>query len=113
MIDKVNRIADDLAREVEDAMQKDLFETIDSLEKFVKDIGKPYQDAAQNKLDKLLETQDELSDAQKKLQILQVEIQNLHVSSWHVRTTFGFGNEFKSLFTIFSCRILGDLKCNI
>lgn len=80
MIDKVNRIADGFAREVEEAMQRDLQETIGYLENFVKNIGKPYQDAAQHRLDKLLNVQDELSNVREKLQKLQVEIQNLHVS---------------------------------
>ncbi|KAG6785922.1 hypothetical protein POTOM_007513 [Populus tomentosa] len=47
MADQVNRIADGLAREVEEAMQKDIMETVGNLESFVKTIGKPYQDAAQ------------------------------------------------------------------
>lgn len=79
IVDKVNRIADGLAREVEDAMQKDLLETTGNLGNFVETIGKPYQDAAQQRLDKLLEIQDELSNVEKKLRTLQIEIQNLHV----------------------------------
>ncbi|KAG6783925.1 hypothetical protein POTOM_009607 [Populus tomentosa] len=47
MVDQVNRIADGLSREVEEAMQKDIMETVGNLENFVKTIGKPYQDAAQ------------------------------------------------------------------
>lgn len=80
MIEKVNRVADGLSREIEEAMQKDLSETVGNLEKFVKQIGSPYQVAAQHKLDKLLQIQDELSNVQKKLQTLRVEIQNVHVS---------------------------------
>ncbi|CAN0892882.1 Probable transmembrane GTPase FZO-like, chloroplastic [Linum grandiflorum] len=80
MMDKVNKIADGLALEVEEAMQKDLTETLGNLDKFVKTIGKPYQDAAQEKLDRLLVVQTEVSDVDKKIRTLQVEIQNLHVS---------------------------------
>lgn len=58
IVDKVNKIADGLAREVEEAMQNDLMETVGNLENFVKTIGKPYQDAAQERLDKLLDLQD-------------------------------------------------------
>ncbi|GLU03520.1 hypothetical protein SLE2022_207140 [Rubroshorea leprosula] len=49
MIDKVNRIADALAQELENAMEKDLTETVNNLENFVKTVGKPYQDAAQTR----------------------------------------------------------------
>ncbi|KAJ9171956.1 hypothetical protein P3X46_015250 [Hevea brasiliensis] len=80
VIDKICRIADGLAREVEEAMQKDLLETAANLENFVKTIGKPYQDASQQRLDNLLKVQNELSDVKEKLRTLQVEIQNLHVS---------------------------------
>ncbi|CAN1729173.1 Probable transmembrane GTPase FZO-like, chloroplastic, partial [Linum perenne] len=80
MMDKVNKIADGLALEVEEAMQKDLSETLGNLDNFVKTIGKPYQDAAQEKLDKLLEVQSEVSNVDNKIRTLQVEIQNLHVS---------------------------------
>ncbi|XP_022758214.1 probable transmembrane GTPase FZO-like, chloroplastic isoform X2 [Durio zibethinus] len=80
MIEKVKKTANALARELEDAMQKDLYETTENLEKFVRIIGKPYRDAAQNRLDKLLEIKDELSNTRETLQMLQVEIQNLHVS---------------------------------
>lgn len=79
MIEKVNKIADGLAREIEEAMQKDLQETVGHLENFVTKVGKPYQDAAQLELDRLSEIQDELSNVQEKIQTLQVEIQNLHV----------------------------------
>ncbi|XVF32586.1 hypothetical protein REPUB_Repub17cG0094900 [Reevesia pubescens] len=80
MIEKVKKTADALARELEDAMQKDLQETTENLEKFVRIIGEPYRDAAQNRLDKLLEVKAELSTVREALQMLQVEIQNLHVS---------------------------------
>ncbi|KDP21464.1 hypothetical protein JCGZ_21935 [Jatropha curcas] len=80
MIDKVSKIADGLAREIEKAMQKDLLETAANLENFVITIGKPYQDAAQQRLNNLLAVQNELSDIAEKLITLQVEIQNLHVS---------------------------------
>lgn len=80
MIDKVKRTADALAREVEEAMQKDLLETTESLENFVKLIGKPYQDLAQQRLENLLATQDRLTSVENKLKTLQIEIQNLHIS---------------------------------
>lgn len=80
MIDKVKRTADVLAREVEEAMQKDLSEAIGNMESFVKNISQPYQDTAQQRLEKLLELQDEISNVDKQLQTLRIEIQNLHVS---------------------------------
>ncbi|XP_010255948.1 PREDICTED: probable transmembrane GTPase FZO-like, chloroplastic isoform X2 [Nelumbo nucifera] len=80
MEDKVKRAADILAREVKEAMQRDLLKTIEDLENFVKLISKPYQDAAQSRLDKILEIQEELLNVEKRLQTLQIEIQNLHVS---------------------------------
>lgn len=67
-------------------MRKDVSKNVSHLENFVKIIGKPYQDAAQYELDKLLEIQNEVSNVQKKLQLLQIEIQNLHVSSSVTRT---------------------------
>uniref|UniRef100_A0A5B7C242 Dynamin N-terminal domain-containing protein n=1 Tax=Davidia involucrata TaxID=16924 RepID=A0A5B7C242_DAVIN len=81
MVDKVKTTADALARELEEAMQKDLLETTENLENFVKLIGKPYQELAQQRVDKLLETQDELTNVEEKLKALQIEIQNLHLSS--------------------------------
>ncbi|KAJ6685081.1 TRANSMEMBRANE GTPASE FZO [Salix purpurea] len=80
MVDQVNRIADGLAREVEEAMQKDLMKTVGNVENFVRTIGKSYQDAAQKRLDKLLDLQEELSNADKKLRTLRIEIQNANVS---------------------------------
>ncbi|PON55284.1 Thiamine phosphate synthase [Parasponia andersonii] len=80
MLDKVKRTADALARELEEGMQKDLTEALVNMESFVKVVAEPYQDAAQNKLDKLLEIQAEILIVEKELQTLQVEIQNLHVS---------------------------------
>ncbi|KAK8630710.1 hypothetical protein V6N13_079491 [Hibiscus sabdariffa] len=80
IIEKVKKTADALGRELEDAMQKDLQETTENLENFVRIIGEPYRDAARNRLNKLLEVKDELSNAREGLKMLQVEIQNLHVS---------------------------------
>ncbi|EEF41711.1 conserved hypothetical protein [Ricinus communis] len=80
MVDKVRRIADGLMREVEEAMQKDLLETLVNLDNFLKIISKPYQDAAQQRLDDLLNIQNELSEMEEKIRTLQVEIQNLHLS---------------------------------
>lgn len=80
VVDKVKRTADALACKLEDAMQKDLLETTESLEKYVKLIGKPYQDLAQEKVDKLLATQEELTNVEHKLSALQIQIQNLHIS---------------------------------
>ncbi|KAF5744198.1 FZO-like [Tripterygium wilfordii] len=79
MIDRVNKLADALACELEEAMQKDLLEASGNLEKFVSAVGKPYQEEAQDRLNKLLAMQDELSNAEKKLRTLEVEIQNLHI----------------------------------
>lgn len=80
VVDKVNKVADGLARQLEEGMEKDLLESISKLENFVKIIGKPYQEEAQNRLDWLLDIQNELAVVGRKLQNLQVEIQNIHVS---------------------------------
>ncbi|KAG7011236.1 putative transmembrane GTPase FZO-like, chloroplastic, partial [Cucurbita argyrosperma subsp. argyrosperma] len=80
LISKVKRTADGFSRELEAAMQEDLNEAVRNLEAFVRTISKPYRDQAQNRLDKLLEIQDELSNVGKRLQKLQNDIQNLHVS---------------------------------
>ncbi|XP_028083641.1 probable transmembrane GTPase FZO-like, chloroplastic isoform X1 [Camellia sinensis] len=80
MVDKVKRTADGLARELEEAMQKDLLETTENLENFVKLIGQPYQDLAECSLNELSETQEKLKDVEKELDKLRIEIQNLHVS---------------------------------
>lgn len=76
----MNKVADGLARQLEEGMEKDLLESISKLENFVKIIGKPYQEEAQNRLDWLLDIQNELAVVGRKLQNLQVEIQNIHVS---------------------------------
>lgn len=80
VIDKVKSKADTLAYELEEAMKKDLTETIENLDAFVKVLSKPYQDEAQNRLNRLGKIQEELSNTEKKLRTLQIEIQNLHVS---------------------------------
>lgn len=79
VVAKVKRTVDALARKLEEAMQKDLIETIENLEKYVKFVGKPYQEKMQDRLEKLTGTLDELTDIEKKLQTLQMEIQNFHV----------------------------------
>ncbi|XP_008783174.2 probable transmembrane GTPase FZO-like, chloroplastic [Phoenix dactylifera] len=79
-IEKVRRVADSLTREIEDAMQKDLQHSTEKLTHFVEIISKPYQEAAQHRMDRLLMTQGELTHVAQKLQALKVEIQNLHVS---------------------------------
>ncbi|KAJ1405153.1 P-loop containing nucleoside triphosphate hydrolase [Sesbania bispinosa] len=80
VIDKVKRKADTLACELEEAMKRDLTEAIENLDTFVKVLGKPYQDQAQNRLNMLVEIQEELSNVEERLRTLQIEIQNLHVS---------------------------------
>ncbi|KAK4407133.1 putative transmembrane GTPase FZO-like, chloroplastic [Sesamum angolense] len=80
VVSKVRRTADVLARQVEEAMQKDLLDATDSLNNFVTLIGKPYQETAQDRVNKLLGTLDELAAIQEQLETLQIEIQNLHVS---------------------------------
>lgn len=80
MADKVKRAALALERELEEAMEKDLLNAIENLERLVELMGRPYQDAAQDRLNRMLEIQDELSNLGKKLRTLQVEIQNLHIA---------------------------------
>ncbi|OIV91325.1 hypothetical protein TanjilG_01943 [Lupinus angustifolius] len=80
VIDKVKRRGDTLAYELEEAMKKDFTEAIENLDTFVKVISKPYQDQVQNRLNRLVVMQEELSDIERKLRTLQIEIQNLNVS---------------------------------
>lgn len=77
-IEKVTKVANGLAREIEEAMQNDMVQATERLKSFVETIGKPYQDAAQNRIDRLLKIQDKLENVQQKLQNLKIEIQNLH-----------------------------------
>ncbi|KAK7345901.1 hypothetical protein VNO77_16517 [Canavalia gladiata] len=80
VVNKVKKRADALAYELEEAMKRDFTEAIENLDTFVKVLSKPYQDEAQNRLNRLVEIQEELSNVEKKLRTLQIEIQNLHVS---------------------------------
>ena len=75
----MERAASALTLELEEAMQKDLLEATQNLENFVKLIGKPYQDLAQRRLDELLKMEEKLTNAEKKLVKLRIEIQNLHI----------------------------------
>lgn len=79
MVNKVKRAGGALARELEEAMQQDLLEAIDNLEKYVRFVGKPYQDVMQRRLEKLSGTLDKLTDVERKLQALRFEIENLHI----------------------------------
>lgn len=80
VVDKVKSIADAVEQEILEAMQQDLLATIKNMEDFVSVVGKPYEEAAQQRLDKLLDTREQLTVIEKKLQTLQVELQNLHIS---------------------------------
>ncbi|CAL9094264.1 unnamed protein product [Musa textilis] len=79
-VEKVRRVADKLAHEIEKAMQKDLQHSIEKLNHFVEATGKPYAEAAQDRIDWLAKTQDELAKVEQNLQTMKIEIQNLHVS---------------------------------
>ncbi|PKA62620.1 hypothetical protein AXF42_Ash012207 [Apostasia shenzhenica] len=78
-VEKVRRVADGLAREVEEAMQQDLFQSIRRLNNFVEFSSKPYQDAARQRISHLQEIQADLATFRQKLEDLKVEIQNLHL----------------------------------
>lgn len=80
VIDKVKSIADAAEQEVIEAMQKDLSITVKNLEEYVSLLGKPYEEAAQQRLDKILDTREQLTVIEKKLQTLLVELQNIHLS---------------------------------
>ncbi|RLN30223.1 hypothetical protein C2845_PM05G24250 [Panicum miliaceum] len=79
-IEKVNKAADELARKVDEAIQKDISQSANNLVRFVEVISKPYQEACQQKVDWLQGVQVELSSVERELQTLKVEIQNLHGS---------------------------------
>ncbi|GFP92283.1 uncharacterized protein in xyna 3'region [Phtheirospermum japonicum] len=80
VVDKVRRTVDAFARQLEEAMEKDLSEATNSLNNFVVLVGKPYQEIAQDRVNKLLGTLEELRAIEGQLEALRIEIQNLHVS---------------------------------
>ncbi|GAB2262601.1 hypothetical protein Droror1_Dr00003598 [Drosera rotundifolia] len=80
MVDKVKHIADTITAEIEEAMQKELSDTVKSLQNFVGDIGKPYREAALERVDELVELQGELTNVERKLNSLQIQLQNFHLS---------------------------------
>ncbi|XP_074573817.1 putative transmembrane GTPase FZO-like, chloroplastic [Curcuma longa] len=80
VMEKVSKVADKLATELNDAMLKDLMNSVEKLNQFVEVISRPYADAAQDRIDRSIEIQEELAKAEQNLQALRVEIQNLHVS---------------------------------
>jgi hypothetical protein len=77
-VEKVSKAADELSRKVDEAIQKDISQSASKLVQFVDVASKPYQDACQRKIDWLQGVQSELSDVERKLQSLKVDIQNLH-----------------------------------
>lgn len=79
-IEKVRKAADGLAQEIEEAMHKDLMQSTERLRYFVEAVSKPYQNAAQHRVDRLVKIQDELAKVERKLQDFKVEIQNLHAT---------------------------------
>lgn len=76
----MRRVADGLARDIDDAMQKDLAQATDKLAQFVEVISKPYQDAAQDNVNRLLEIQEELGSIEQKMRAMKVRIQSLNDS---------------------------------
>ncbi|KAL6500471.1 hypothetical protein OROHE_025837 [Orobanche hederae] len=80
IVDKVRRTVDNFARQLEQAMEKDLLESTNNLNNFVTIIGKPYQELAQDRVNKLLRTIDQLKAIEGQLETLQIEIRNLNVS---------------------------------
>ncbi|KAJ4804839.1 tRNA modification GTPase MnmE [Rhynchospora pubera] len=76
--EKIEKVANALAQEVEQAMKNDLIQSTEKLAQFVKSISKPYRDAARQKIERLELTQAELTSMGQKLQNLKVEIQNIH-----------------------------------
>ncbi|KAJ3688020.1 hypothetical protein LUZ61_017184 [Rhynchospora tenuis] len=75
---KIEKVANALSQEVEQAMKNDLIQSTEKLAQFVKFISKPYRDAARQKIERLELTQAELTSMGQKLQDLKVEIQNIH-----------------------------------
>jgi ABC-type transporter Mla subunit MlaD len=76
--EKIEKVANALTQEVEQAMKKDLAQSTEKLGQFVKSISKPYRDAAQQRIEQLQLIQAELANTGKKIQNLKVDIQNLH-----------------------------------
>ncbi|XP_020583547.1 probable transmembrane GTPase FZO-like, chloroplastic [Phalaenopsis equestris] len=78
-IQKVRKVADKLAIRAAEAMQTELLHASERLHAYVEFISKPYQDSAQQRVDSLLATGEELAATAKQLQHLKAEIQTLHV----------------------------------
>ncbi|XP_031500207.1 probable transmembrane GTPase FZO-like, chloroplastic [Nymphaea colorata] len=79
VINKVEKAANSLASEFEEAMEKDLAQSIENLELFVEYISRPYIDGLQRRNQYLSGIREEILEVGKKLKALQVEIQNLHL----------------------------------
>lgn len=77
LIDKVKMAADMLSVELEEAMCKDRLQAVEDLQQLVEFYARPYQDAAQHRLDHYLDIQEELLQTEKKLRVLQAEIRNI------------------------------------
>lgn len=76
----MQKVADTLANEIEDAMKKDLLISIEKLDRFVQAVSDPYIEAAQNRIDQLEKIQAELEHVEQKFKALKFEIQNVHLS---------------------------------
>ncbi|CAN6452867.1 unnamed protein product [Victoria cruziana] len=79
VINKVEKAANSLASEFEEAMEKDLAQSLENLELFVEYISRPYIEGLQRRIQYLSGIRKEIQEVGQKLKALQVEIQNLHL----------------------------------
>ncbi|KAJ3676280.1 hypothetical protein LUZ60_003692 [Juncus effusus] len=79
-VDKIAKVADALALEVEEAMQKDLKQSSQKLSRFVESVCEPYREAAQRRIDYLESVRAELARVEESVRSLKVDIQNVNVS---------------------------------
>ena len=74
---KVRRVADSFARQIEEAMEDDLQRSIDSVKAEVETLTAPYLHAAEDKLRRVEVLQEELQELDSELKRLRQSVQNI------------------------------------
>ena len=77
MKQKVRRVADSFARQIEEAMEDDLQRSIDSVKAEVETLTAPYLHAAEDKLRRVEVLQEELQELDSELKRLRQSVQNI------------------------------------
>lgn len=74
---KVKRVADSLTRQFQEAMQKELQESIDMVKADVEALTRPYHKAAEEEVSRISGLKTELQRINAQLQVLRQRVQNL------------------------------------